>query len=227
MQRKKGRKNRIEHTKLLCLAGVLCAACFLCACTKREELLILTEETAGQETAAAGNGETAALESADLGGMPSPLQEEAVESAIVYVHVCGAVEAPGVYELSAGSRVYEAIQAAGGFSEDAEQSYVNQAQMLSDGMKLVIPTVEEAAGLDASAWQANTENVKRTDGTININTATKQELCTIPGVGETRAAAIISYRESHGGFTKPEDIMKVNGIKEGMYEKIKDSISVN
>lgn len=255
MQRKNGIKNRIEHTKLLCFAGVLCVACFLCACTKREELLVLTEEAASQEiiseTAEAEDGEA---ESTDSGGASDFQREEAaisqmpVESGILYVHVCGAVEMPGVYELPAGSRVYEAIQAAGGFSENAGQNYVNQAQILSDGVKLVIPTVEEAAaadsgaadggepdaalqpgiigGADMSAGQADTESVKSSGGRININTATEQELCTIPGVGKTRAAAIISYRESHGGFAKPEDIMQVNGIKEGMYEKIKDHISV-
>ncbi|MCX4340414.1 MAG: helix-hairpin-helix domain-containing protein [Lachnospiraceae bacterium] len=274
------RKNRIEHTKWLCLAGALVTVCFLCGCTRKEELLILTEEKTAQETIseAAQNGEA---KNTDLGDAPTLMQEDTVishrteapaegktqqesaESSILYVHVCGAVEAPGVYELPAGSRVYEAVQAAGGFSEDAEQSYVNQAQVLSDGVKLVIPTVEEASAAkgavsvehgklesDAAAGdkketalqigiigegdaagkespgQTEAKSAKQADDRININTATKQELCSIPGVGETRAAAIISYRESHGGFAKPEDIMKVNGIKEGMYEKIKDSISV-
>lgn len=254
------RKNRIEHTKWLCLAGALVTVCFLCGCTRKEELLLLTEEKTAQETIseAAQSGEA---KNTDLGDAPTLTQEDTVisqrmeapaegkaqqepaESSILYVHVCGAVEAPGVYELPAGSRVYEAVQAAGGFSEDADQSYVNQAQILADGVKLVIPTVEEAAGDKKEtalqigiigegdavgkevSGQADEGNGNQ-PGRININTATKQELCSIPGVGETRAAAIISYRESHGGFAKPEDIMKVNGIKEGMYEKIKDSIRV-
>ena len=135
----------------------------------------------------------------------------------------------GVYELKAGSRVYEAVEAAGGFAADADQNYVNQAQTLKDGVKLVIPTMEEAAQarereplIEAAQGEDGVQ-----DGRININTATAAQLCDIPGVGATRAAAIIAYRESHGGFHKPEDIMKVDGIKEGMYEKIKDSISVN
>lgn len=266
MQRKNRIKNGIKHTKWPCLAGALLAACFLCGCTRKEELLLLTQEKTAQETAATENGaatgedvsEASTLQQEEMG----KAQQVPAESSILYVHVCGAVKAPGVYELPAGSRVYEAVQAAGGFSGDAEQSYVNQAQILADGVKLVIPTVEEAAAAkeavsvnrgesetDAAAGDkretavqigiigegdaAGTEASGQADagngnqsGRININTATKQELCTIPGVGETRAAAIISYRESHGGFAKPEDIMKVNGIKEGMYEKIKDSISV-
>lgn len=218
------KKNRIKHTKLLCLAGALLTACFLCGCTKKEELLFLTEEGA-DETAVAENVETAA-ENAEAGEEALSLQEAAAESGLIYVHICGAVEAAGVYELPAGSRVYEAVQAAGGFAEDAEKNYVNQAQILTDGAKLMIPTVEEAAAAeDEEAF--GEENAKKTGGRININTATKQELCGIPGVGETRAAAIISYRESHGSFAKPEDIMKVSGIKEGMYDRMKESICVN
>lgn len=249
------KKNRIDHTKKLWLAGALLAACFLCGCTRKEELLLLTDE--------AVSGETGEAESVDTGGAEPALQEEAAASertqmpveetpagSVLYVHVCGAVETPGVYELPAGSRVYEAVQAAGGFSADAEQNYVNQAQILTDGVKLVIPTWEEAAaaksGEEADSGAAAQEKsdavlqigivggeeppggeaAERTDAKININTASVKELCSIPGVGETRAAAIVSYRESHGGFAKPEDIMKVSGIKEGMYEKIKDSISV-
>lgn len=228
----------------------------MCGCTRKEELLILTDE--------AVSGETGGAESADTGAAEPALQEDAAasertqasveampaESGMLYVHVCGAVEAPGVYELPAGSRVYEAVQAAGGFTVEAEQNYVNQAQILSDGVKLVIPTREEAAaaesgeetGSDPAAQEKSGaalqigivggeeppggEAAEKANAKININTASVKELCGIPGVGETRAEAIVSYRESHGGFAKPEDIMKVNGIKEGMYEKIKDSISV-
>ncbi len=242
------------------------AACFLGGCTKKEELLILSERAAADE-AAIKSGETA---DADSGGVVAaeektdasslrreevlasesegtPAQKTPASGGLLYVHVCGAVKASGVYELPAGSRVYEAVQAAGGFTGDADQNYVNQAQILTDGVKLVIPTREEAAAdadaqkgqepedgeaareKDGAALQigiVGEEAAEPVDAKININTASQKELCNIPGVGETRAAAIISYRESHGGFTKPEDIMKVNGIKEGMYEKIKDSISV-
>lgn len=250
------KKNRIEHTGKLWLAAALLAACFLCGCTRKEELLLLADE--------AVSGETGETESMDIGSAEpalqadtavsertlTPVEETPAKTGLLYVHVCGAVEAPGVYELPAGSRVYEAVQAAGGFTPDAEQNYVNQAQILTDGVKLVIPTGEEAAaaesGEETGSGQAAQEKsgaalqigivggeeppggeaTERTDAKININTASVKELCNIPGVGETRAAAIVSYRESHGSFAKPEDIMKVNGIKEGMYEKIKDSISV-
>ncbi len=187
------------------------------------------------------------------------------ETGRIYIHICGAVMSPGVYELEAGSRVYEAVQAAGGFAEYADDSYVNQAQELPDGVKLVIPTKEEvesvrqaakegksegqvspagegqaatdsgiqigitaqgSAGTIEGAAGTETESALADDGKVNINTASAEELCKIPGIGATRAAAVISYREKHGSFESPEDIMKVSGIKEGTYEKIKDSISV-
>ena len=257
----------------------------LCGCTKKEELLLLNGENAPETAEGAedmsvfpqdsggqvsASGETGRVsereepripdgESRGLGGDAASAAAQAdavtVQPGTIYVHVCGAVARPGVYGLETGSRVYEAVQQAGGFAENAEQNYVNQAQALEDGVKLVIPTREEAAA-DVSGKVKGGESEKigivqdataeglgivggtssdgqggeaggTPDGRININTASEAQLCEIPGVGATRAAAIAAYRESHGAFEKPEDIMKVNGIKEGMYEKIKDSISVN
>lgn len=232
----------------LLVMGMFCLGS-LCGCTKREELILLTQESQGLTEDRDITGEmTEGEESSDL----NYIEEE---SRTIYVHVCGAVMDPGVYELASGSRVYEAVQAAGGFSENAEESYVNQAQELPDGVKLVIPTVEEADRAGQTALEAGGESGTETgvqigivaqedaltagmsvrtetaqtrtdDGRININTASAEELCTIPGIGAVRAAAVLAYREKYGSFTCPEDIMKVDGIKEGTYEKIKDSISV-
>lgn len=281
-------KKRKRQTDRIWQAGLVFALLLLlCGCTRKEDLLLLSEETegtaqdmsafsqdAGEETTAADGAGQAAF-AGETGRVPEGSRQvpdgenrgmeaaqgsaPATKPGVIYVHVCGAVVSPGVYELETGSRVYEAVQRAGGFTENAEQNYVNQAQALEDGVKLVIPTREEAAAVEereaAFASEKAQEGVSDQpqdgagkeigivggtapegqgrdtdgvqDGRININTASAAQLCEIPGVGATRAAAIISYRESHGAFEKPEDIMKVNGIKEGMYEKIKDSISVN
>lgn len=271
------RKKRNKQVYRIGQAGFAFALLLLlCGCTRKEELLLLTEETA-ETTEDSSVLHNAVGETSETGESGATAETETVEqemlsatepqqSGVIYVHVCGAVKNPGVYELETGSRVYEAVQQAGGFTENAEQNYVNQAQALEDGVKLVIPTREEAeaAGEQETAsaegkpqegapeksgilqdgtsegfgilggsslgGQSSGES-KATgtaaDGRININTASEAQLCEIPGVGATRAAAIAAYRESHGAFEKPEDIMKVNGIKEGMYEKIKDSISVN
>ena len=218
---------------------------FLSGCTKKEELLLLSGEPLVEENNFSENVEETASPEADSGEGSAEAESVSVlpsEPELLCVHVCGAVMRPGVYELPAGCRVYEAVQEAGGFAEDADQDYVNQAQTLQDGVKLVIPTKEEAAAFSAvgdSSTEASAgivggsprdqetgESGSSADGRININTATEAELCNIPGIGATRAAAIAAYRESHGSFQKPEDIMQVSGIKEGLYGKIKDSIRV-
>ena len=133
----------------------------------------------------------------------------------IYVYVCGAVAKPGVYELQEGSRVFEAVKAAGGFTKDAAEEAVNQAEILQDEITLYIPTAEEVLS------QTEAE-----DGKININQATKSELMELPGVGEAKALQIIAYREQHGEFQQIEDIMLISGIKEGLFEKIKEYITV-
>lgn len=155
----------------------------------------------------------------------------------VFVHVCGAVRTPGVYELPAGARVYEAVLCAGGMREDAAEEIVNQAKELMDGEQIYIPTDSEVLevrkqGIDGDVWNGSpamqagreygagsTEKKK-----VNINTASREELMTLNGIGETRADSIIAYREANGGFDNVEDLMKVEGIKEGVFNKIKDSI---
>ncbi len=133
----------------------------------------------------------------------------------IFVFVCGAVVNAGVYELPVGSRVFEAVHMAGGFSENAATAQINQAEMLEDGIRLYIPTVDEM-----------TEEQSEDDGKVNINTAAKEELMTLPGVGEAKATLIVQYREEHGRFQMIEDIMNISGIKEGLFGKIKDYIKV-
>lgn len=148
---------------------------------------------------------------------PVQTQEEALTK--LAVHVCGAVKSPGVYYLSEDSRVIEAVRAAGGFSEDASTDYLNLAAMLSDGEQVYVPTVEEADAGRASEKEASLQ-------LININTAGKEVLMTLPGIGESRALDIISYREREGAFGSVSDIMKVSGIKQSIFDKICDMICV-
>ena len=228
---------------------------------------------------------------------------------ICYVHVCGAVNQPGVYELTADSRLFEAIQMAGGLTEEAADQTLNQAEVIEDGSKIYVPTKEEvkagmdnggtlvqnednaekagstsdgkidintaaknglfeaiqmAGGLteeaaDQTLNQAeviedgskiyvptkeevkagmdnggtlvqNEDNAEKagstSDGKIDINTAAKNELMTLSGIGEAKADAIVRYREEHGAFQKIEDLMEVEGIKEGVFQKVKDQIKI-
>lgn len=151
------------------------------------------------------------------------------EKSGVYVYICGEVIKPGVYELSGDSRIYEAVDAAGGFTENAARECVNLASKVSDGMQITIYNREEAASLQAdSASVGGNAGKSGTSGSglVNLNTATKEELMTLKGIGESKAEDIIRYREKSGGFKKIEDIMKISGIKENGFQKIKDSITV-
>lgn len=142
-------------------------------------------------------------------------EESEPEEAELCVYVCGAVNAPGLVRLPEGSRVADALEMAGGFREDAGTDRINLAARVSDGEKIYFPTADE----DVSREQPD-------GGLININAADAALLCTLPGIGESRAADIIAYREANGSFETCEDIMKVPGIKTGAYEKIKDRITV-
>lgn len=154
----------------------------------------------------------------------SPKAPEA-PSRICYVHICGEVVSPGVYELEEGSRVFQAVSKAGGFTENAAVDTLNMAQEVKDGMKIQVPDQEEVKRL-LSQGTSSGGNMAEGRRQVNLNTAGKEELMTLRGVGEAKADDIIRYRESHGGFQKIEDIMKISGIKEAAFQKIKDDITV-
>ena len=139
-------------------------------------------------------------------------------------------KAAGIYELSEDSRIYEAVDAAGGFTENAARESINLASRVSDGMQITIYNKEEAASLPAGGTSAGKnsgqDQMSGSSSLVNLNTATKEELMTLKGIGESKAEDIIRYREKSGGFKKIEDIMKISGIKEAGFQKIKDSITV-
>ena len=145
----------------------------------------------------------------------------------IVVQVSGAVPRPGVYALAQGSRVQDAISAAGGFLAEAEKTGINLARALEDGEQLDIPYVE---GSSPVIIDAPTEVVVGTAPSstelININTASATELDTLPGIGPTTAQKIIDYRQLNGPFLAKEDIVNVSGIGPGTYERIKDLITV-
>lgn len=157
---------------------------------------------------------------------------ETQQAGVCFIHICGAVVCPGVYQVPEGSRLYEAISQAGGLSADACDYMVNQAQIVTDGMQIYIPTVQEAetvqsaypAAGSGADWVMGREQTQ--DGSVNLNSATKEQLMTLPGIGESRAEAIIAYRQEHGGFSNVEELMNVSGIKQGVYDRLKERIRV-
>lgn len=173
--------------------------------------------------------------------------EKETEETIV-VHISGAVNIEGIVELEAGSRIANAIEKAGGVKENADMTDINLAYPLEDGMKIHIPTKEETEAnknnenmidesyvTSSSGGVSSKEDTNSTQGSsksttinekVNINTATQEELDTLPGIGPSIASKIIDYREQNGKFNSIEEIKEVSGIGDAKYEKIKDSITI-
>ncbi len=215
--------NRKKAGTLLLILVILIVSLCLASCSKGKEDLV--DLTAEESTAEISAESTQTTETADPAKTPA---EE--EDSSICIYICGAVNNPGVYELSGGARVFEAVEAAGGLTADAAEGAVNQAALLNDGDMITIPTAEE---MESAATQGGITPAgsaaavsDSSSGKININTAGSEELQKIPGVGPSKAQSIIDYREEHGAFTSPEDLMKITGIKEKTYEKMKDSICV-
>ncbi len=194
------------------LLGTLVVVC-ICGCGKNTAEFITSEDFSQEE-------ETVELSESDAQG---DINID-TEAAKLCIYVCGAVNNPGVYEIAEGSRVCDAFAAAGGLTEEAAGDYWNQARLLSDGEMIYVPTKEEAK--ERAPEEVFNQNTDETNDKININTATKESLMTLPGIGEAKAERIIAYRQEHGAFSSIEEIMEVEGIKEGMYEKIKDYIVI-
>ena len=158
-------------------------------------------------------------------------EQASSEAATVFVHVAGAVAAPGVYELPAGSRLQAAVDAAGGFAADAATDAVNLAQEATDGQQVVVPTQEEAASAAGAGSAGGTgapegASGAAAGGVVNINTATEAQLDTLPGVGPSTAAKIVADREANGPFERPEDLKRVSGIGDKKYEQLAAFVAV-
>lgn len=144
----------------------------------------------------------------------------------VMVDIKGQVAKPGVYELPADSRTTDAIDAAGGFLEAAEPKAINLAMKVADEMVIYVPKAGEEAALPTAQPGATAAGGAK-EALVNLNTATDAELMTLPGIGPSKAAAIIAYRTDSGNFQKVEDLTNVTGIGDKTFEKLKDSITVN
>ena len=157
---------------------------------------------------------------------------EEKEEKNIFVHIAGCVQKEGMLELSSNSRIADAIEKAGGLTQDADLSDINLAYILEDGMKIYIPNQNErqenneiTENIPNTATMQIQDTNKKQD-VININTATQEELDTLPGIGPATAIKIIEYRKEKGKFKQKEEIKEVSGIGEAKYEKIKEYISV-
>ncbi len=146
------------------------------------------------------------------------------------VYVVGAVAQPGVYQLPPGSRVEDAVQAAGGLAAQADREAINLAALLIDGDRIRVPTQKAPTPTRLAATPLSTPGVaplpSATPGPVDINSATLEELDTLPGIGPALAGRIIAYRQLYGAFKAIEDLMKVDGIGPAVFSKIKDLITI-
>ena len=153
--------------------------------------------------------------------MAEKTEESTTLEAVIFVDIKGEVKKPGVYQMKVGDRVKDALDAAGGLTDEADSQKVNLAKRLEDQMAIVVPKVgEEAEEIPAGA----TSKEEAKEGKVNINTATVEELKTLKGVGEKKAEAIIEYRKKNGSFQTKEDLMKVRGIGKKLFESFQERI---
>lgn len=203
------------------LGCLLVMGIYMTGCSGVGEEFILTDTEEKQEVITTGQEQETSTQDSVTQETVMQVTGQTEEAGTVFVFVCGQVAVPGVYELPAGSRIYDAIMQAGGCMETADICAVNQAGYLEDGMQIYIPAIGEAYKEAASEEQAS-----RTDGRISINHADKNELMTLPGIGESKADAILEYRQSHGAFSSIDELMNIPGIKEGIFNNIQDYITV-
>ena len=148
-----------------------------------------------------------------------------------YVDIKGEVLRPGVYEFSCESRIQEVIKKAGGFTEDADEIKINLAQKISDQMQIIVPNLhskQEGGVTEGNSEKGNSSNTTPSNskqGTVNINTATLEELQTIKGIGKKKAEAILQYRKEHGAFRTKEDLLQVKGIGKKALEAIESQVN--
>lgn len=153
---------------------------------------------------------------------------------IIYVHLCGAVVNPNVYQVEVGARLFDVIEIAGGLTPEAAGDYVNQATLAEDGQRIYIPTKEELKDLTLAEYVIGDNSLttvkdadKEASGKVNINTAGETELMSLPGIGQAKAKTIIEYRKKNGTFKDTTDLMDIRGIKEGLFGQIEEWITVN
>lgn len=217
-------KDKIIKVSIICIIFILCG--FLYSCKDSEKTVVSLEgQTEESDTKTVTESESNTATESDKESNYNLESETDKESdKLICVYICGQVQNPGVYQVATGSRMYQVVELAGGILETGAENYLNLAEEVTDGQKVVVPTPEEASQAETSQTGATQEETS--SQYININTANEETLTTLPGIGASKAKSIITYREEKGGFQSIEELMEIEGIKEGVYNKVKDLITV-
>lgn len=211
--------------------------CTSCSLLEKEEVSFQVEEE--KKNTSDKEDETRTTQTQEK---ESYIQEEGnltqQESIVLYVYICGQVKNPGVYSLEAGKRVNDVVNLAGGFTKEADTASLNLARQIVDGEQIYVMSKQEAATSQTTALQMpnsgesisgggtfSTSDMEDAKIKVNINTASREELMTLSGIGQAKADSIIAYRQTNGPFQNIEEIKQIEGIKDGIFLKIKDQIT--
>lgn len=199
-------KNHCIKKTIFFYLYVLCLTMTLTACQSEKDELLLeqVEEQTEQATK----------------------EEVTTMATLIYVYVCGEVKHPDVYALKPDARVNDVVKQAGGFLEKADKNGVNLAQKVSDGEQIYIPKIGEQTEQRIGSSIQEEAVSSQSDQKIDLNLATKEQLMTLTGIGEAKADAILNYRQEHGKFQTIEELKEIRGIKDGVFQKIKELIIV-
>jgi len=221
-------KKKIAYV-LIILFVLVSGFCYSCKYARDKSVILSGVDSESKNTEDDSDSDNSASATDEMADGLAGNRQEPIKPDMIKVHICGAVKEPGVYEIEEEARLYDLIMLSGGLLEEAAGDYINQAEKLTDGKRYYIPTVKEIEDLPVAE---KIEGIK-IDGNetkeklVNINTADKAELMTLPGIGEAKAKSIIEYRDSHGRFKSIEELMNIPGIKEGLFNKIASKIVAN
>jgi competence protein ComEA len=231
----------------LCITGI----CYSCAYSgKAATVLVPGQNTRNQDMEESGTGaasdaaagsdvptedkpaeDSAAIEGGPedsaSGGASGNREQSDAQKKLIFVHVCGAVVKPGVYQAQEGARLVDLLELSGGLTGEAAGDYINQAEQVMDGQRIYVPTMKEVEDISAEEYlNANRSAPAREEASafVNINTADAGELMSLPGIGEAKANSIIEYRKANGSFKTIEELMNIPGIKEGLFHQISTKI---
>jgi competence protein ComEA len=191
-------------------------------------LLVLGLAVAVLVTALGSHGDTSVIvPGMDPSGTPGAVSRKP-SGAVIYVHILGAVAKPGLFELKDGDRAVDAIAAAGGFTEDADQAQLNLARFVVDGEQIVVPVLgaTPVTGGPSAGGAGSVGTTGTVGGKVNLNTATLDDLETLPRVGPAMAQKIIDWRTANGRFSAVEDLMSVSGVGDKTFAQLKDLVTV-
>jgi len=230
------KKNIVISAILTCTFIITAGVFYSCSYNKQEDttsiISSLTQEDEKNKSALGTSEDVNNTSKNEQELIQTVQMEEALpKEEYIYIHLCGAVANPDVYQVEAGARLVDIIDLAGGLCEDAAGDYINQAQIVADGQRIYIPNKEEIKNVTADDYLEGNQLVlgeeTETNVLVDINVANVDELMNLPGIGKAKADSIIEYRKTNGKFHSIDELMNIAGIKEGLFAQLSLYVTVS